>query len=78
MLKIILIFICTLFLNSCNVSKDGNYNSHVNSKEEPVYRRISAKEAREIMEAADNFILLDVRTEDEFINQRIARGERIC
>jgi len=38
---------------------------------EPIYRKISAAEAREIMESAKDYILLDVRTEPEFSEQRI-------
>ena len=37
----------------------------------PVYRRIPAAEAREIMESGEDFILLDVRTESEFMARRI-------
>ncbi|MCL2815637.1 MAG: stalk domain-containing protein [Oscillospiraceae bacterium] len=38
---------------------------------EAVYRKISAAEAHQMMVSADNFILLDVRTEEEYRNQRI-------
>ena len=38
---------------------------------EPVYRKISAAEARRMMEATEDYILLDVRTESEFNEQRL-------
>ena len=37
----------------------------------PAYRRISASEARAIMESGEDFILLDARTEPEFAARRI-------
>jgi len=35
------------------------------------YRRITAEDARRMMEEAEDFILLDVRTEEEYKQQRI-------
>ena len=53
-------------------SFDNSFDSPSETPGEPVYRKISAAEAREIMESAKDFILLDVRTESEFIEQRIS------
>ena len=38
---------------------------------EPEYRKISPAEARQIMQEKDDYILLDVRTDDEFKEKRI-------
>ena len=38
---------------------------------EPAYRKITMEEAKQMMEAAEPFILLDVRTEEEFKKQHI-------
>ena len=41
------------------------------SGKEPVYQKIAAAEAHEMMEQSAGFILLDVRTESEFKEKRI-------
>ena len=56
---------CAIFLCSCGADKDGGLPA------EAVYRKISAEEAREIMQSAGNYILLDVRTEQEYMENRI-------
>ena len=74
----LLILICTTILILCSCGE--NPVSPVepeqdNSPEniiEAVYRKISAEEAREIMESSENYILLDVRTEEEYKEARIA------
>ena len=38
----------------------------------PAYRKISAAEARAIINGGGDFILLDVRTDEEFAEKRIA------
>jgi phage shock protein E len=38
---------------------------------EAVYRRLSAEEAMEMMETLEDYILLDVRTEEEYLEKRI-------
>lgn len=41
-------------------------------EEEPVdYKQISAKEAKEIMDSGEEYILLDVRSEEEFAEKHI-------
>ena len=63
--NILLILIFTMFLCSCDV------NNMEDNTIEPIYRKISAEEAREIMESSDDYILLDVRTEEEYREKRI-------
>ena len=60
MKKIFWILICIIFLCSC----DSNMN-------EAVYRKISAEEAHEIINSSEDYILLDVRTEEEYSEKRI-------
>ena len=80
MRKILLILICVMvFLFACDTKTDNNEisastvepDAEINNNAEPIYRKISAEEAREIMESTESFILLDVRTEQEFSEQRI-------
>ena len=72
-IKILFILICAaVFLFACDIEEKppaSPINSEIHS--EPIYRKISAEEAREIMESTKSFILLDVRTEQEFSEQRI-------
>ena len=42
-----------------------------NGDGESVYRRISAEDAHQMMQEADEYILLDVRREDEFVTEHI-------
>lgn len=51
---------------------DSSLETEDNSEtNEGTYKTISAEEAFEMMENSDDYILLDVRTEEEFIEQRI-------
>jgi rhodanese-related sulfurtransferase len=82
---IILIFICAVFLYSCGANTTDTDENLVSSlfdssfepdtlpeiTVEPIYRKITASEAREMMELTNGFTLLDVRTEEEFREQRI-------
>jgi len=54
---ILILFLFTLGITAC-----GN---------EPVYRRITAEEARQMMQDKDDYILLDVRRIDEFNEEHI-------
>ena len=65
MWKMIILLPCMFFLASCG---SGNKNE---PPAEPVYRRISAREAHEMMHEGKAFILLDVRTGEEFQESRI-------
>jgi rhodanese-related sulfurtransferase len=80
---ITLVFILGLFLASCNINNneasdsvsepDNTVNDgfSIEKSAEAVYHKISAEEAREIMESTNGFIVLDVRTEDEYREKRI-------
>lgn len=37
----------------------------------PTYQRITPAEAKQMMDSLDNYVLLDVRTREEFLEQRI-------
>ena len=69
MIKKIFWFAGLLFLCSCGFNRENGDSLLVSqenvSKNEPVYRRISAEEAHDIMKSADFYILLDVRTPEE-------------
>ena len=73
--RIFLVLLCALFLYSCgedtNTGAVPEPDTSPEISAETGYRKISAEEARAIMESADNFILLDVRTEEDFRAQRI-------
>ena len=77
MKKFFLLLVCPVCLFSCGVNGEVNSFSSFGpgtsseNSVEAVYRRISAEEARRIMESADDFILLDVRTEEEYKGKRI-------
>lgn len=70
--KIILIFtlllVCVCFLAGC-----GNTKELSNGGKAPkaVYSRISAEQAKTLMDSGGPYILLDVRTEGEFREERI-------
>jgi len=49
----------------------GNTDSAHDVVQKAEYKKISATEAKQMMESADDYILLDVRTEEEFIESRI-------
>jgi len=76
MLKVLLALICVIFLVGCDTDEKTPVSTFESAPApaipaEPVYRKISASEAREMMETTDNFILLDVRTEEEFEEIRL-------
>ena len=84
MRKMFIMLFCVLFLCSCSPD-DSKINPPSQSENElpeagtpptesspqAVYRRITPEEAYNIMAAAEDFILLDVRTEEEYREQRI-------
>lgn len=77
MKKLLLLLIYPVCLLSCGVISDGNSfpslepDASSENAAGAAYRKISAEEARRIMESADDFILLDVRTEQEYEEKRI-------
>jgi rhodanese-related sulfurtransferase len=68
MKKIISILTCLLLLCACEANKDESPGDVI---AEAVYRLITAKEARDLMDSAESYILLDVRTEEEYRERRI-------
>ncbi len=59
---IILAAMGTLCFNGCQT----NVSSGENNSEENAYMKLSAEEAKEIMDSTEDYILLDVREEDEY------------
>lgn len=66
-----LLLMSILFLSSCAGSTKQDPPSPSDSKNGAVYHKISAAEALQIMEDSGDYILLDVRTKEEFQEQRI-------
>ena len=56
----LLISLCAFGLTAC---KDGGNNAN--------YEQITAKEAKDIMDAEDDYIIIDARTEEEFLEGHI-------
>lgn len=46
-------------------------NTDTNEEKEAVYMNITAKEAKEIMDSEENYIILDVRTQEEYDEKHI-------
>ncbi|MCL1792653.1 MAG: rhodanese-like domain-containing protein [Oscillospiraceae bacterium] len=77
--NIFLLVVCIMFLRSCGANADKNpalpiedaSDDSAKMSAEGVYRKISAEEAREMMESSESYILLDVRTEEEYRENRI-------
>lgn len=59
---IILAVMGTLCINGCQTSISGSNNQET----ENAYMKISAEEAKEIMDSTDDFVLIDVREADEY------------
>ena len=64
---IILAAMGTLCFNGCQT----NVSSGENNSEENAYMKLSAEEAKEIMDSTEDYILLDVREEDEYAEGHI-------
>lgn len=64
---IILVIMGILCMNGCQ-SNTLNENDQA---EENEYMKISAKEAKEIMDSAEDYVLVDVREKDEYIKGHI-------
>lgn len=60
------IFILCLLTMSCFLFSCGG-----NTEDKAVYMSITADEAKEIMDSASEYIILDVRTDEEFIEGHI-------
>jgi len=68
----ILAVLGTLSLNGCqtNVSGEEN-NAKENAYMKQSYIKLSAEEAKELMDSTENYVLLDVREEDEYAQGHI-------
>ena len=58
MKKLLFILLTALLLTACAQEKDRN--------KETVYRNITAQEAKQIMDTQENYIILDVREQEEY------------
>ena len=58
MKKLIVVLLTVMLLAACGQDKDNN--------QEAVYVNITAEEAKKIMDAEEGYIILDVRTQEEY------------
>ncbi|MDE7207238.1 MAG: rhodanese-like domain-containing protein [Lachnospiraceae bacterium] len=65
---IILAVMGALFMNGCQAS----VSSEEMKAMENAYMKISAEDAKEIMDSTEDFVLIDVREEDEYVSGHIA------
>ena len=61
MKKLILFLLMAMLLTACGQTKENG----------PVYMNITAQEAREIMDTEEGYIILDVRTQEEYEEKHI-------
>ena len=58
MKKLIFLFLAVLLLTACGQDKENDQGA--------VYVNITAEEAKQIMDSEEGYIILDVRTQDEY------------
>ena len=63
MKKLILLFLAMMLLTACGQDKENSQGAG--------YVNITAEQAKEIMDSQEDYIILDVRTQDEFDESRI-------
>lgn len=63
MKKLILLFLAMMLLAACG--------QDIENSQEAGYVNITAEQAKEIMDSQEDYIILDVRTQDEFDESRI-------
>lgn len=63
MKKVILIVLAVLCMSGCGQAQEND--------REAVYMNITAEEAKEIMESQEGYIILDVRTQEEYNESHI-------
>ena len=63
MRKLILILLAVMLLTACGNEKENN--------QEAVYMNITAEEAKQIMDTETGYIILDVRTQEEYDESHI-------
>lgn len=74
-IKIFIPIICMALLCSCGTNGQEESTTEITSSsegfEQAVYRKISSEEAYAMMEETADFILLDIRTDEEFKEKHI-------
>lgn len=63
MKKLIFLLLAVLLLTACGQDKEND--------QEAVYMNITAEEAKEIMDSQEGYIILDVRTQEEYDESHI-------
>jgi rhodanese-related sulfurtransferase len=63
MKKLLLILLAVMLLTACGQDKENN--------QEAVYMNITAEEAKQIMDTEEGYIILDVRTQEEYDESHI-------
>ena len=63
MKKLFLIILAMAFLTACGQDKEN--------KQEAAYMNITAKQAKEIMDTQEGYIILDTRAQDEYDESHI-------
>jgi len=58
--------------SSCSNNANPAHIAENDGGQAAVYRKINAAEAKQMMDGGGDFILLDVRTDEEFLEKRIA------
>lgn len=71
---LISIIVVTLLITGCK-SEETN-NDITTDQEKPGYQKITADKAMEMMETEEGYIIVDVRTQDEYLSGHIAQA--IC
>lgn len=61
--KLVLILLMLMILTACGQNKEN--------KQEAVYMNITAREAKEIMDSQEDYIILDTRTQEEYAEGHI-------
>jgi rhodanese-related sulfurtransferase len=69
MIKLVIFSVFMVFFMSCSGTKETSVQSK--DSEKTMYRKISAEQAYTMMSELENFIILDVRTQNEYKTQRI-------
>lgn len=63
MKKLILLLLAVMLLTACGQDKENDQGA--------VYVNITAEEAKEIMDSVEGYVILDVRTQEEYDNGHI-------
>lgn len=69
MKKLILLFLAVLLLTACGQDKENDQGA--------VYVNITAEEAKQIMDSEEGYIILDVRTQEEYDEGHIPGATQI-